>query len=194
MSDFLWPHESQHTRPPCPSPTPGVHPSSRPSSQWCHPAISSSVVPFSFCPQSLPASKSFPMSQLFTWGVKVFLIEKNDLNYIWKCIRFSFIKWIKKFCHSALKTSPRWGRGHWFTCFLRLGGCLSYVPHVWSFELFWEFELSLNFCLYYSFSNTLNWFAIQWSVPYMQIVLRFQKKFHILSDWGKKKVLILKTL
>ena len=57
-----------HTRPPCPSPTPGVHPNSCPSSRWCHPAISSSVVPFSSCPQSLPASGSFPMSQLFTWG------------------------------------------------------------------------------------------------------------------------------
>ena len=68
VSDSLWPHESQHARPPCPSPTPGVHSDSRPSSQWCHPAISSSIVPFSSCPQSLPASKSFPMSQLFAWG------------------------------------------------------------------------------------------------------------------------------
>ena len=64
VSNSLRPHESQHTRPPCPSPTPGVHSDSRPSSQWCHPAISSSVIPFSSCPQSLPASKSFPMSQL----------------------------------------------------------------------------------------------------------------------------------
>ena len=68
VSDSLRPHESQHARPPCPSPTPGVHPDSRPSSQWCHPAISSSVIPFSSCPQSLPASESFPMSQLFSWG------------------------------------------------------------------------------------------------------------------------------
>ena len=68
VSDYLRPHESQYARPPCPSPTPGVHPDSRPSSQWCHPAISSSVVPFSSCPQSLPASESFPMSQLFAWG------------------------------------------------------------------------------------------------------------------------------
>ena len=68
MSDSLWPHESQHTRPPCPSPTPRVHSNSRPLSQWCHPAISSSVIPFSSCPQSLPASESFPMSQLFAWG------------------------------------------------------------------------------------------------------------------------------
>ena len=68
MSDSLQLHESQHARPPCPSPTPGVHSESRPSSQWCHPAISSPVIPFSSCPQSLPASESFPMSQLFTWS------------------------------------------------------------------------------------------------------------------------------
>ena len=68
MSDSLWPHELQHARPPCPSPAPGVHSDSLPSSQWCHPAISSSVVPFSSCSQSLPASESFPMSQLFAWG------------------------------------------------------------------------------------------------------------------------------
>ena len=68
VSDCLRPRESQHARPPCPSPTPGVHPDSRPSSQRCHPAISSSVVPFCSCPQSLPASESFPMNQLFAWG------------------------------------------------------------------------------------------------------------------------------
>ena len=68
VSDSLRPHELQHARPPCPSPTPGVHSNSRPSSQWCHPTISSSVVPFSSCPQSLPASESFPMSQHFTGG------------------------------------------------------------------------------------------------------------------------------
>ena len=68
MSDSLQPHESQHARPPCPSPTPGVHSNSCASSWWCHPAISSSVVPFSSCPQTLPAPESFPMSQLFAWG------------------------------------------------------------------------------------------------------------------------------
>ena len=67
MSKSLCPHELQHARPPCPSPTTRVHSDSRPSSQWCHPAISSSVVPFSSCPQSLQASESFPMSQLFIW-------------------------------------------------------------------------------------------------------------------------------
>ena len=68
VSDFFWPHESQHARPPCPSPTPGVHPPPCPSSRWYHPAISSSVVPFSSCPQSFPASGSFQMSQLFPSG------------------------------------------------------------------------------------------------------------------------------
>ena len=68
VSDSSQPHESQHARPPCPSPTPGVHSDSRPLSQWCHPASSSSVIPFSSCPQSLPASESFPMSQPFPWG------------------------------------------------------------------------------------------------------------------------------
>ena len=68
VSDSLRPHELQHARSPYPTPTPGVHSNSCPSSRWCHPAISSSVIPFSSCPQSLPASESFPMSQLFAWG------------------------------------------------------------------------------------------------------------------------------
>ena len=68
VSDSLRPYELQHARPPCPSSSPGVHSDSRPSNPWCHPAISSSVVPFSSCPQSLPASESFPLSQLFAWG------------------------------------------------------------------------------------------------------------------------------
>ena len=68
MSDSLWPHEPQHARPPCPSPTPGVHQNPCPLSWWCHPTILSSVISFSFCPQSVPASGSFPMSQLFASG------------------------------------------------------------------------------------------------------------------------------
>ena len=68
VSDSLQPHESQPARPPYPSPTPGVHSNSCALNRWCHPANSSSVIPFSSCPQSLPASGSFPMSQLFTWG------------------------------------------------------------------------------------------------------------------------------
>ena len=68
VSDSLRPHELQHARPPCPSPTPRVHPNPCPSSRWCHPTISSSIVPFSSCPQSFPASGSFQMSQFFASG------------------------------------------------------------------------------------------------------------------------------
>ena len=68
VSDSLRPHELQHARPPCPSPSPGVHSDSRSSSTWCHSAISSLVVPFFSCPQSLPASESLPMCQFFSWG------------------------------------------------------------------------------------------------------------------------------
>ena len=90
MSDSLWPHESQHARPPCPSPTPGVHSNPCPWSQWCHPAISSSVIPFSSCPQSLPALESFPMSQLFAWGgqstgvsaLALFLPKNNQADFL----------------------------------------------------------------------------------------------------------------
>jgi len=82
MSDSLWPHESQHARPPCPSPTPRVHPDSRPSSQWCHPDISSSLVPFSSHPQSLP-EKTFKVKSWFSrhnrWR-HAFQEEKTDLN------------------------------------------------------------------------------------------------------------------
>ena len=68
MSESLRPYEPQHTRPPCPSPTPVINPNPHPLSQWCHPTISSSIVPFSSCPQSFPASGSFPKSQLFPSG------------------------------------------------------------------------------------------------------------------------------
>ena len=95
MSDSLRPHELQHARPPCPSPTPGVHSDSRPLSQWCHPAISSSVIPFSSCPQSLPASESFPMSQLFPSGcpstgvsiyiyIHTYIYILNSWHFIWE--------------------------------------------------------------------------------------------------------------
>ena len=73
VSNSFGPHESQHTRPPCPSPTPEVHPNSCPSSRWCHPAISSSVIPFSSCPQSHPTSESLLMSWLFIWGGHLFI-------------------------------------------------------------------------------------------------------------------------
>ena len=99
VSDSLWPNESQHARPLCSSLTPGVHSDSHPSSQWCHPAISSSVVPFSSCPQSLPASESFPMSQLFAWGGETtgvsalasFLPKKSQGWSPWSAFRMDWL-------------------------------------------------------------------------------------------------------
>ena len=83
VSDSLWPHEPQHARPPCPSPTPGVYPNSCPLSRWCHPAISSSVVPFSSCPQSFPASESFPMSQSSHQVAKVLKFQLQHQSFQW---------------------------------------------------------------------------------------------------------------
>ena len=105
MSDSLRPHEL-HARPPCPPPTPGVHSNSCPLSQWCHPSISSSVVPFSSCPQSLPALESFPMSQLFVWGgqstgvsaLASFLPKKSQG---WSPSEWSLdlrLEWVKSMC------------------------------------------------------------------------------------------------
>ena len=83
MSNSLQPHELQHTRPPCPSPTPGVHPNPCPLSRWCDPTISSSVVPFSSCPQSFPASGSFHVSQLFAQVAKVLEFQLQHPSFQW---------------------------------------------------------------------------------------------------------------
>ena len=84
VSDSLRPHELQRARPPCPTQTPGVHSDLCPSRRWCHPAISSSVVPFSSCPQSLPASGSFPTSQFFAWGdQKVLEFQLQHRSFRW---------------------------------------------------------------------------------------------------------------
>ena len=80
VSDSLWPHELQHTRPPCPSPTPGVHPNPCPWSRWCHPTISSSVISFSSCPQSFPASGSFQMSWGRDFDLKWNQLSKEDIQ------------------------------------------------------------------------------------------------------------------
>ena len=102
-STLCWPHEPQHTRPPCPSPTPRVHSNLCSSSQWCHPAISFSIVPFSSCPQSLLASGSFPMSQFFAWGgqstvasASVRPVNAQDCISIYICIydKYTFISYI----------------------------------------------------------------------------------------------------
>ena len=77
------PHESQHARPPCSSPTPGAHPNPCPLSRWCHPTISSSLVPFSSCPQSFPASGSFQMSQPFASGARVLEFQLQHQSFQW---------------------------------------------------------------------------------------------------------------
>ena len=100
VSDSLRPHESKHARPPCPSPTPGVHSDSRPSSQWCHPAIASSVVPFSSCPQSLPASESFSMSQLFACMNNNNNYHILSVNYMSDTVLFH-IYWIVWFSNTT---------------------------------------------------------------------------------------------
>ena len=120
MSDSSRPHESQQARPPCPSPTPGVHSDSRPSSHWCHPAISSSVIHFSSCLQSLPASESFPMSQLFAWGgqstgvsaLTSFLPKKSQTDskwedLSWKLNVFSFQQVNPAFTNILLPPLPK---------------------------------------------------------------------------------------
>ena len=107
-SDSLRPHEPQHARPPCPSPTPRVHPNPCSSSRWCHPAISSSVVPFSSCPQSFSASGSFQMSQLFSSGgqsigvsASTSVLRMHTQDWHW------FNPWSGKTPHAAEQLSPR---------------------------------------------------------------------------------------
>ena len=106
VSDSLWPHESQHTRPPCPSPTPGVHSDSHPSSWWCHPAISSSVVPFSSCPQSLPASSLFNESTLHMRWPKYwsFSFSINPSNEYSGLISFR-MDWLSVFSNTTVQNS-----------------------------------------------------------------------------------------
>ena len=93
VSNSLRPHESQHARPPCPSLTPRVHSDSCVSSRWCHPAISSSVIPFSSCPQSLPASGSFPTSQLFAWGGQSIGVSASTLVLPMNTQGWSPLRW-----------------------------------------------------------------------------------------------------
>ena len=93
VSDSLWPHESQYTRSPCPSLTPGVYPNSCPLSRWCHPAMSSSVVPFSSCPQSFPPSGSFPMSQLLTSGGQSIGVSASTSVLLMNTLDWSPLGW-----------------------------------------------------------------------------------------------------
>ena len=128
VSDSLRPHESQHARPPCPSPTPGVHPNSCASSRWCHPTISFSVIPFSSCPQSLPALGSFPMSQLFTmrwpkcWSFSLSIspFDCVDHNKLWKILKEVGISvhltCLLRYLHAGQEATVRTGHGttDWF--------------------------------------------------------------------------------
>ena len=147
VSDSLWPHESQHARPPCPSPTPRVHSDSRPSSQWCHPAISSSVVPFSSCPQSLPASESFPMSQ------------HNNVNQLY----FNWKK--KKRIYVNTLPSRRWSLispllTSWASLVVQLVKNLPATWDTWVLSLGWEDPLEKGKA---SHSSILAW-RIPWTV------------------------------
>ena len=153
----LQPHGLQHSRPPCPSPTPGVPPNPCPSSWWCHPAISSSVIPFSSCPQSLPASRSFPLSQLFAWGgqstgvsASASVLPTNIQDWFpleWTGLISLLSKGLSKsspapqfkctkriqHCKSTIrqwKTTPTWGK------FLKRGG--SYKIFKWSRKYGWK--------------------------------------------------------
>ena len=106
VSNSLWPHESQHARPPCPSPTPRVHSDSRPSSQWCHPTISSSGIPSSSCPQTLPASESFPMSQVFAWAGQSTGVRRGKKSGLVVCFFLLLKKDIKKCLDTCSLFSP----------------------------------------------------------------------------------------
>ena len=112
LSDSSRPHESQHARLPCPSPSPGVHLNSYPLSRWCHPPISSSVVPFSSCPQSLPASESFPMSQLFAWGGQSTGVSALASLWLFNCFSktplfLKFLYLLLRECHFLLLCQHR---------------------------------------------------------------------------------------
>ena len=148
VSDSLWPHELQYARPPCPSPTPRVHSDSRPSSQWCHPAISSSVVPFSSCPQSLPASEAFPMSQLFTWGgqstrvsasASVLPMNIQDWCWSWNSNTLAtwceeLTRWKRPWCWERLKVGGEeddWGWDGWMASLIRGTGVSSNHGRSW---------------------------------------------------------------
>ena len=109
MSDSLWSHGLQHARPPCPSPTPGVHPNPCLLSWWCHPTISSSVIPFSSCPQSFPASGSFQVSQLFASGGQSIRASASASVLPWRTY------WLKTIQTSSLRVleSEVWNEPHW---------------------------------------------------------------------------------
>ena len=108
MSDSLQPHGLQHPRPPCPSPTPGVYSNSSPLSQWCHPTISSSVIPFSSCLQSFPVSRSFPVSQLFASGGQIIGVSASVSVPLMTIQGWFHLRWTGSPCSSrdSQESSP----------------------------------------------------------------------------------------
>ena len=131
MSDSLRPHESQHARPPCPSPTPRVHSDSRPSSRWCHPAILSSVVPFSSCPQSLPASVFSNVSNLASLNLPLFPVYLASLCLMG--ILSEHLRWL-----SQVSESPRE--------MLRTAVSLFCYRRVWSSRAWKSLTKDILFC------------------------------------------------
>jgi len=161
VSDSLWPHELQHTRPPCPSPTPRVHPNSCPLSQWCHPTISSSIILFSSCPQSFPALWSFQMSQLFASGGQSIGVSASTSVLPKNTQDWSPLGW------TGWMASPtRWtwvwvDSGSWWWTgrpgMLRFTGSQR-VGHDWVTELNWN-----NKVLLYSTGNYIHYLLISFN-------------------------------
>ena len=151
VSDSLWPYELQHTRPPCPSPTPRVYSNSCPSTRWCHPAISSSVVPFSSCPQSLPASGSFPMSQLFTWGSQSIGVSRSASvlpvnTQDWSPLGWTWLNHYKRlYRHKRILYSPYPDVSYWYETFknLELGKVSDEMAHETN-KFWWGYQKERN--------------------------------------------------
>ena len=178
VSDSLRPHELRYTRPPCPSPTPRIHPNSSPSSWWCHPAIPSSVVPFSSCPQSLPASESFPMSQLFAWGGQstgvsalVSLLPKKSQG--WSPLEWTGWMSLQSKLQSMGLIAPRHMGSFWTGYWTRVPctgrQILNYCPLLLASSIL-HCPSQNNSALWLSYQDVLSWFCLQWRPPQKSII------------------------
>ena len=140
----LFAHKSQHTRPPCPSPAPGVYSNSCPSSQWCHPAISSSVVPFSSCPQSLPASGSFSMSQFFAWGGQSIRVSASVSVLPMNTQDWSPLGWTKQEWEPTVNSCEGHNFGVRFKCYPPHWFWTSVSSSAWTWTPYSQFRLKLK--------------------------------------------------
>ena len=188
MTASLRPHGLQHTRPPCPSPTPRVHSDSHPSSPWCHPAMSSSVVPFSSCPQSLPASESFPMSQLFAWGnqstgvsalASFFPKNTQDWSSEWTGWISSQSKGLSRvFSNTTVQK-------HQFLSAQLSSQSNSHI-HIWPLECKWHYFLLLHGWVIFHCINVphlLYPFIYQWKITLSPCFGYYKLELYILSEW-----------